>query len=232
MKRLFIILAAAVMAVGIAAQEVYPTKFLGIPIDGTKEEMIHKIQAKGFVYDREHDCLEGEFNGTGVNVFVVTNGNKVWRIMVAEKTTFSESEIRLRFNNLFRQFQKNKRYITLNKENPLLPENEDISYEMLVNNKRYSREFLQITHEIDTTFLFNAMIENLESTAQQNGVDFSLDKLSPDELSSLFEPFFNMACLYAFEKNPVWFLINEYRGKYHISIYYDNEYNKADGEDL
>ena len=98
MKRLFIILAAAVVAVSAMAQEVYPTKFLGIPIDGTKEEMIHKIQAKGFVYDREHDCLEGQFNGTGVNVFVVTNGNKVWRVMVAEKTLFPESEIRLRFN--------------------------------------------------------------------------------------------------------------------------------------
>ena len=39
------------------------TKFLGIPIDGTKAEMIQKLKAKGFTskaYDSE--ILEGEFN--------------------------------------------------------------------------------------------------------------------------------------------------------------------------
>ena len=30
----------------------------------------------------------------------------------------------------------------------------------------------------------------------------------------------------------VWFMIAERFGKYYICMYYDNEYNKADGEDL
>ncbi len=30
----------------------------------------------------------------------------------------------------------------------------------------------------------------------------------------------------------VWFIISESYGKYYISMYYDNGYNKANGEDL
>ena len=33
-------------------------------------------------------------------------------------------------------------------------------------------------------------------------------------------------------KKSVWFRIFENMGKYYVSIYYDNEYNKANGEDL
>ena len=34
------------------------------------------------------------------------------------------------------------------------------------------------------------------------------------------------------EKKSVWFLISEQNGKYYIVMYYDNEYNMANGEDL
>ena len=33
-------------------------------------------------------------------------------------------------------------------------------------------------------------------------------------------------------KKPVWFRIVEHYGKYYITMYYDNEYNHVDGEDL
>lgn len=33
----------------------------------------------------------------------------------------------------------------------------------------------------------------------------------------------------SFDK-PVWFIINENYGKYYITMYYDNEHNKANGE--
>ena len=44
-----------------------------------------------------------------------------------------------------------------------------------------------------------------------------------------------MVTMYAFEKaikKPVWFIITENYGKYLITMYYDNEYNRANGEDL
>lgn len=36
----------------------------------------------------------------------------------------------------------------------------------------------------------------------------------------------------AMEKKSVWFMISEKYGKYYISMFYDNEYNHSDGEDL
>lgn len=71
------------------------TKFLGIPVDGTKSEMTQKLKAKGFkanAYDK--DVLEGQFNGGSVNVYIVTNRDKVCRIMVCDKNSVDESSIK------------------------------------------------------------------------------------------------------------------------------------------
>ena len=59
------------------AQEKDVTKFLGIPVDGAKSDMIQKLKEKGFVPSSYKDMLEGEFNGTDVYISVVTNNNKV-----------------------------------------------------------------------------------------------------------------------------------------------------------
>jgi hypothetical protein len=34
------------------------------------------------------------------------------------------------------------------------------------------------------------------------------------------------------DSKSVWFTIHEYLGEYYISMYYDNNYNRANGEDL
>lgn len=44
------------------------TQFLGIPIDGSKTEMIRKLKEKGYRNDPTTDALVGEFNGAKVNV--------------------------------------------------------------------------------------------------------------------------------------------------------------------
>lgn len=68
MKKVLTLLFSVVMALVVNAQTDV-TKFLGIPVDGTKAEMVQKIKAKGFEtssYNR--DILEGEFNGKDVEV--------------------------------------------------------------------------------------------------------------------------------------------------------------------
>lgn len=87
------------------------TRFLGIPVDGSKSEMIQKLKAKGYRYNSTLDCLEGEFNGSQVHLSVVTNNNKVWRIVVMDAVPSNEADIRIRFNALCRQFKNNQRYI-------------------------------------------------------------------------------------------------------------------------
>lgn len=123
------------------------TRFLGIPVDGTKAEMIKKLKAKGFrstTYDRE--VLEGEFNGSNVRLYVVTNNNKVCRIGVNDVNLVGETDIRLRFNWLCRQFENNPRYVSF-RGDQTLGDDEDISYEMSVHDKRYEAAFYQKASE-------------------------------------------------------------------------------------
>ena len=147
MRKIFTIIVLLVASVTLFAQSDV-TKFLGIPVDGFKPDMIRKLKEKGFVsieYDK-NIILEGEFNGVDVNVFVVTNNNKVYRIMVCDAKTISETDIRIRFNNLCRQFANNSKYTTpvlASVDDYIISEDEDISYEMAVKNKRYEAIFYQ-----------------------------------------------------------------------------------------
>lgn len=92
-------MAILVLAAGLYAQKDV-TKFLGIPVDGTKQAMIQKLKAKGFTYNQKYNILEGEFNGENINIHIVTQGNKVYRIGVSDNSTRDEAQIRLRFNEL------------------------------------------------------------------------------------------------------------------------------------
>ena len=125
MRKLITLIAMIVLAAGLHAQKDV-TKFLGIPVDGTKSAMIQKLKAKGFTYYQKEDFLEGEFNGEKVFIGVQTNNNKVWRITVVDQSHRDETQIRLRFNDLLSQFENNPKYASF--ENAMLEENEDISY--------------------------------------------------------------------------------------------------------
>ena len=142
MKKLLIVLLVSVYSVMSFAQEKDVTKFLGIPVDGTKSEMIAKLEAKGFVSSYFKESLNGEFNGYDVYVSVITNNRKVWRIGLADKKRIGETGIRIRFNNLCRQFMNNDKYYALS-DDQTIPDDEDISYNMTVKNKRYEAYFYQ-----------------------------------------------------------------------------------------
>lgn len=114
-------------------------KFLGIPIDGTKREMISKLEAKGYEYDSYNDFLVGEFNGTDVQITVQTINNRVWRIAVVDESYTNETNIKIRFNNLFEQFSNNSKYVRL--DGNRVNEDDDISYDMIVKKKRYDATF-------------------------------------------------------------------------------------------
>lgn len=223
MKRTFIIIVLATWASFMAAQDV--TKFLGIPVDGYKLEMISKLKAKGFVYHQEYDLFEGEFNGQDVTLSIATNNNKVWRIMLMDKVASNETDIRIRFNNLCDQFERNKRYIVGIKGQYHIPENEDISYEMMVNNKRYEAAYHQAP---DTTICFPKNLRDIVvKETKEKGED-----VTGQDINELVERKKTELYLENMWKNSVWFMIDEKYGDYKIIMFYDNEYNHADGEDL
>lgn len=126
------------------------TKFLGIPVDGSKSAMIQKLKAKGFRYDTSSDLLDGQFNGRDVFLKVVTNGDKVYRIGVMDKNYTDESNIKINFNTLCRQFLNNVKYKPAVESDQFIPDDENISYEMTVNKKRYEASFFQLPSEENT----------------------------------------------------------------------------------
>lgn len=139
MKRLLLMLLLVASTNVFAQKEV--TKFLGIPVDGFKSEMIQKLKAKGYKYNSTRECLEGEFNGREVEIGVVTNNNKVYRIAVFDKHYSNETDIKIRFNTLCGQFENNSRYFGSKEQR--ISDNDDISYEISVHNKRYEAVFYQ-----------------------------------------------------------------------------------------
>lgn len=211
------------------------TRFLGIPVDGTKAEMKKKLIGKGFTYDSQNDCLIGEFNGQKVHLFVVTNNNKVWRIMVCDANTCGETDIKIRFNKLCNQFAKNSKYMTANlgEEDFKISDSEDISYEILVNKKRYEASYYQAPdpEKMDTVAIQNRVKEALLLEYTQEQIDNPTEKQREkmQEIAKLE----SLKYLYEIvEKKFVWFMISNHYGHYYITMYYDNEYNHSDGEDL
>ncbi|MBF1393317.1 MAG: hypothetical protein HXN28_12415, partial [Prevotella histicola] len=61
MKKILSVLMLLLLSISIYAQQ-NVTKFLGIPVDGSKAAMIQKLKAKGFTYNTITDRLEGAFN--------------------------------------------------------------------------------------------------------------------------------------------------------------------------
>ena len=224
-KILLFLVLCCISIVGMAQTDV--TKFLGIPVDGSKSEMIRKLKTKGFKQSPDAaDVLTGKFNGTDVNVYIVTNNDKVCRIVVCDKNTMDETDIRYRFNALCEQFKNNSKYCSLSEDDQKLKDDEDISYEMIVNKKRYEAIFYQMADTTAPNF-----IEGLQSLIYSKYTIEQLENPS-EEISEDIHKISTMYALKKIVKKPVWFMISEQLGKYQITMFYDNEYNRANGEDL
>jgi hypothetical protein len=230
MKQILCIVLALMIAFAATAQK-NVTQFLGIPVDGTKTAMMQKLKAKGYTYNAKLDCLEGEFNGRNVNISIATNNNKVWRIMVTDAyPTSNETSIKIRFNTLCSQFAKNSKYMPADITGEYeISENEDISTQMSLYNKRYEAAYYQMAEaDKDTTgmqeWVFDKILNDYgaekwgnmsDEERQTAGISMSIDWI-----------------LEKISKKSVWFMISEQYGSYSINMYYDNEYNHSNGEDL
>ena len=228
MKKVIVLGFAMMLASMCFAQDV--TKFLGIPVDGTKNAMIQKLKEKGFTYNARLDYLEGEFNGRDVKLYLVSNNNRVYRVFIKDAIGLDETEIKVRFNRLCSQFKKNEKYIPANFEGKYeLNEDEDISYEMLVHKKRYEASYYQLGEaQWDSTIIQ----EYFQSELSQMYSVEELEKMSENDIAELRLLLLAKYIEDVVSKKSVWFMIDESFGRYYILMYYDNNYNKADGEDL
>lgn len=199
------------------------TTFLGIPVDGTVSNMKQKLIAKGFKQDS--NMLSGQFNGQDVYLSIVANKGKVWRVAVINKTPYSEEQIRTLFNYLVGQFKNSSKYVYMEEYNPTIDESEDIGYEMSIHKIEYKAHFWQKSH--------------IESDSIKLKEQFKLSFLkecpnaSLKDIETACKVMLNVFKLTGQLSKPVWFQIDKdyYKG-YRIFIFYDNEYNKPNGEDL
>lgn len=226
MKKVLCSFFMALLAVVMFAQKDVTT-FLGIPVDGTKSEMKKKLISKGFEVVPGQEFLKGEFNGTDVQVYIGTNNNKVYRIMLCDADYRSEANIKVRFNKLIEQFKSNKRYMSL--DDYTISDDVDISYEMNINNKEFGAIFYQNpdVEKIDTVAIQEALREKMLVKYTKEQLENPTEEIKK-ELGLLGVEYM----LEYIEKKPVWFKISTFRGEYYITMYYDNAYNRANGEDL
>ena len=217
-----------IISITISAQKDV-TKFLGIPVDGFKSEMKQKLIAKGYTLKRDgnDEYLKGEFNGSDVTIHIVTNNNKVCRIMVSETNLTDVANIKIRFNRLVNQFENNKKYGYF--DNQSIPEEEDISYNMSISKKIYEAVFYQKPDEskLDSTYIENVLKEKLLEKYTEKQLQEPTEEMQEDIKNIAANLFLDIV-----SKKSVWFRIYDLYGKYYIALYYDNEYNRANGEDL
>ena len=115
-------------------------KFLGIPVDGTKSDMIQNLIQKGYIFNRYKDYLMGEFNGNDVFIHVEEYKGKVGRIIVEDANPSNEIDIIIRYNNLIEQFENNGKYLG---ENVKIDNKTNIGYEMYNNHNRFEAVYYQ-----------------------------------------------------------------------------------------
>lgn len=227
MVKLILVVVQMLLTISVYAQKDV-TKFLGIPVDGSKSEMIQNLKAKGFTSTEPgSDMLEGEFNGTDVYVSVVTNNNKVWRIAVVEANSTDVADVKNRYNILYGQFKANEKYIPAMPFDQSLDVAEDITYEMFVNKKRYDIVFYQKPKD----FVQESYLNELKSRLLTKFTEEQLANPDEEQTSDIADMIYRIQSE-TFAKKSVWFTIAESLGKYFLCIYYDNGYNMANGEDL
>lgn len=220
------------LSMAVCAQERYVTHFLGIPVDGTKTEMIRKLREKGFRASAVGD-LEGEFNGREVYLNVVTNREKVYRIVVRDAVSSGKTEIISRFNKLCRQFQGNSKYGSL-REDQAIPDGEDVYYEINVHDKRYEAVFYQQDPTALDTAHFSGKLAPLLADRYSEDELANMTEDEREALASLMAKYYALNLMTDAVKRSVWFMIDkEGYNQFRILMFYDNEYNSGnDGSDL
>ena len=98
---------------------------------------------------------------------------------------------------------------------------------MNIKNKRYEAAYYQKPEQMDTVAINNILKNKLYSKYTEEQIKNPTEEMKVEIFRESL-----IAMLEVVSKKSVWFTISEFQGKYYISMFYDNVYNQANGEDL
>ncbi len=214
-------------------------KFKGIPVDGTKNEMISKLKQKGFTYDYANDMFRGEFDGNRIVGFIQTYNDKVYNIRFAyDVEGYQKAVVIHRFNSLVGRYDTNEKYLSYINFDKVLNDldtyeidaYEDIGYEMK-RGRIYKAQYLYKDDKdlTDTTGLYQFKQEALrlyDAAAASQGVKID-SILNESSLKMLF-------IMKRLEQDLVQFYIIDGFdfNTFNIMFDYWNRRNAPNGDDL
>lgn len=196
-------------------------KFMGIPVDGRKSEMIASLKEKGFEQDSYEEFLTGVFNGENVKVFISSNHDVVDRVKVAYPDCSDAGAARVKFNNLMSRFDHNAKYVSLGHRVEISTD-ENIALNTWGDSKYYDVIYFYLTPETNQDQWKKDFNE-----AYKKRYTKPIKSLCYDEMEEVL--FCLPMKIRSTISGVVWFSMER---AYYINIYYDNLQNRPRGEDL
>lgn len=196
---------------------------MGIPVDGSKQKVEFALRQKGFRRDAAvSERMVGSFNGRRSYVFIHTNHQKVDRIMVVDIQPSAAKNAKEYFNILLNQLEDRVEYFKLLGEP--IRDDEDIEYEMTVNNKAYDASYAYFSEQD-----FKAAVEDVTTEVFEEKLS---GKHAGVDMESLAEKRVIKRVLDKTRGQLSFSLLRHQSGRFSVAIYYDNLTNRPHGEDL
>lgn len=227
------------LTLSLSAQNDGVIKFMGIPVDGSKSDMILKLKQKGFTYDYENDIFSGKFDGESISGMIQTYNDKVYNIRFTHDVTgFNKSVVIHKFNLFVSKYNFNEKYMsciefdkaTKGIDTYQIDDYEDINYEMKKGKVYRAQYYYKYEKDLsDTTGYYQYKIETItkfSDLARSQGVNID-DYINEDTLQALF-------FMHRLEQDLVQFYIIEGMNYNTFLIMFDyyNRRNAPNGEDL
>ena len=196
-------------------------KFVGIPIEGTKEHMIEALRAKSFEKEPYDDYMTGMFNGENVRVFLSTNHSIVDRVKVVYPYCSETNNTRIKYNVLLSRFNRNSKYVCVNPRTEI-PADEKIFWKLEANTKAYEAVYFYLHPEVNAKDWIELFKQEYQKRYKKQ-----LQGLSYDEME---EALFCLPIkISSAVSGVVWFTMASTNT---IVINYINFKNRPRGEDL
>lgn len=223
---------ALISAMSLAQSDV--TKFLGIPVDGSVEEMVRKLEAKGFKktypYDESRsNFFTGNYDGDR-NAKIILFSNRegiVYQIrVIKEEQIFNSNLAKYKYNSLVHRFSEKWTYFSANGSE--IPEEEDIDEEFREGKSYYSAFFIQLPDsllKVGKTIYDADSKPNSDKTLEETAQTLSFKLRTLSAINDRLDEAKNKGVL---------ILLKQYNitRNYFIAIDYWNGYNDHPDEDL